>query len=465
MRTLFARLPRLLPGLLIGLSATAVFAQAPASDPPAAAAAAPSAPLAKLELQEGDSIVFLGDSITHQCLYTQYVEDYFYTRFPKMRLKIHNAGVGGARAWDALQRFDKDVAAYKPKYVTILLGMNDGTYRPYDDATFQTYRQDMQKVVDEIRKIGATPILMTPTMFDARADRARPKNNRPAENTALYNSTLAYYGTWLREISVEQGCGFVNMWGPLNDLTLEQRKTNPTFTLIKDAVHPDAPGQVIMATSIIGDLSLKRQVGAIKVQVGNKRKPVGGSGGTASDVTASEEGVEFTWQAESLPWVIPAEGQEGAKLAKLGHRLSSESIEVHGLQAGKYTLTIDGKEVGTYTADQLARHVELQGNEKTPQYRQALKVAELNRERNNGPVKALRGEWGKFQGFARKRREAESMPDNAAVKMQLEQETKRVEGMDERVAAHNAKAKEIEDQIFAANVIPARKYVLKKVAE
>jgi len=38
-------------------------------------------PLGKLDLQEGDSIVFLGDSITHQRLYTQYVEDFFYTRW------------------------------------------------------------------------------------------------------------------------------------------------------------------------------------------------------------------------------------------------------------------------------------------------------------------------------------------------------------------------------------------------
>ena len=40
-------------------------------------------PLDKLDLKDGDSIVFLGDSITHQCLYTQYIEDFFYTRFPR----------------------------------------------------------------------------------------------------------------------------------------------------------------------------------------------------------------------------------------------------------------------------------------------------------------------------------------------------------------------------------------------
>ena len=52
-------------------------------------------PLARLDLKDGDGIVFFGDSITHQRLYTQYVEDYFYTRFPHMRLRLHNAGVSG----------------------------------------------------------------------------------------------------------------------------------------------------------------------------------------------------------------------------------------------------------------------------------------------------------------------------------------------------------------------------------
>jgi len=106
-----------------------------------------AAPLAKLDLKDGDSFVFLGDSITHQCLYTQYVENYFYTHFPKMRLKFHNAGVGGAKAWDALQRFDEDVASYKPKYVSVLLGMNDGTYQPFKDEVFSKYHGDMTTVV------------------------------------------------------------------------------------------------------------------------------------------------------------------------------------------------------------------------------------------------------------------------------------------------------------------------------
>ncbi len=267
-----------LASLVLGLAIApqCVWAQTAGQQPAASAApAATEAPAApkyepkplfnKLELQEGDSIVFLGDSITHQCLYTQYVEDYFYTRFPKMRLKFHNAGVGGARAWDALARFDKDVAAYKPKYVTILLGMNDGTYRGYDDPTFKTYQADMTELLKRITAIGAVPILMTPTMFDARAAYLRPSPRRSNENSAIYNATLAYYGAVLRETAVENGWGFVDMYGPLNTLTLEKRKTDPAFTMIQDAVHPGPAGQLVMAAAIINDIAPSRRVSSITI--------------------------------------------------------------------------------------------------------------------------------------------------------------------------------------------------------
>src|SRR3954466_9180146 len=104
----------------------------------------------KIDLQDGDTFVFLGDSITHQCLYTQYVEDYYYTRYPKLHLHFHNAGVSGDRAQDALTRFDEDVAAQKPKYVSILLGMNDGGYTKFEQPIFDTYQAGMTKVLDQI---------------------------------------------------------------------------------------------------------------------------------------------------------------------------------------------------------------------------------------------------------------------------------------------------------------------------
>lgn len=427
----------------------------------AAVEASPAAPLNRLELADGDSIVFLGDSITHQCLYTQYVEDYFYTRFPRKRLKIHNAGVGGARAWDALARFDADVAAYQPKYVTVLLGMNDGTYRPFDQATFDTYHRDMTELIGRIAGIGATPVLMTPTMYDSRAARlyARPNRKAPADRLEFYNAVLAYYGTWLREIAVERGYGFVDMWSPLNNITLAERKEDPEFTLIRDAVHPDAPGQVVMAVAIVNDLGLPRQLSNIRIVLGDQAEAQSAAGGSISELRRTDDGLEFTWQADGLPWVVPEEAQAGARLTRLGHRHSREALEVHGLPAGRYELLIDGISVGTYTAQSLARHIELQENAKTPQYQQALEVARLNQQRNAGPVRSLRGEWSRFQRYAREKRDA---PDEES-RRRVEEKYPDMGSIQERVDAHNAAARQLEDRIFEINRPKPRRYVLRRV--
>lgn len=426
------------------------------------------APISKLDLKDGDTVVFLGDSITHQCLYTQYVEDYFYTRFPKLNVGFHNAGVGGARARDALERFDRDVAAYKPKYVTVLLGMNDGTYIPYDDKTFQTYKADMTELLGRIRGIGATPILMTPTMFDSRAMRMKSGANLEAiaPRLELYNSTLAYYGAWLREVAVETGAGFVDMYSPLNNLTLQARKEDPKFTMIKDAVHPDAPGQLVMGFAILEDLSFPRPVSNIRVTLAaDKSAKVAGPGGKASNVQATGGSIEFTWEAESLPWVLPPETAVGAKLLRSGHRMSREALEVHGLASGKYELTIDGAAVGTFASDRLAAHIELQENAKTPQYQQALQVAELNKKRNDAAVRPLRNEWSQMQQFYRLQRQAKAEPNNADVAKKLEDQTKKVEGLEERIAKHEQAAKALDQEIRAASRPKPRHYRLTRVDE
>ena len=424
-----------------------------------AAAADYPAPVKTLDLNDGDCVVFLGDSITHQCLYTQYVEDFFYTRYPHKRIRFHNAGVGGARAWDALQRFDRDVAAYKPKYVTILLGMNDGSYQPFVQDIFDTYQRDMNEIVEKITATGATPILMTPTMFDSRASRLR---DREGPREEYYNSTLAYYGTWLRDVAQRKGYGFVDMWSPLNNLTIDQRESDPKFTLIEDAVHPGPSGQLVMAYAILDDMGLRGPVSVIRVDLSGEKPKSGGSGGKVTELQASNTGISFTWSAGSLPFVVPQEAQLGAKLLRLGHRASREALIVNGLAAGEYELLIDGTSVGKYPANRLAAGVELQENPATPQYQQALKVAELNKKRNDGPVHALRGEWSRFQGYMREKRKVAENPADTVAAGKVKALEEQIAGMEERVLKHEADAKKIEDEIFSINKPEPHHYELRR---
>src|SRR6266851_1263081 len=95
-------------------------------------------------LRDGDRVVFFGDSITDQRLYTTFAETYVVTRFPKLNIAFVHSGWGGDRVsggggGPVDVRLWRDVLAYNPTVVTIMLGMNDGGYRAYDQAIFDNY--------------------------------------------------------------------------------------------------------------------------------------------------------------------------------------------------------------------------------------------------------------------------------------------------------------------------------------
>ena len=427
--------------------------------------AKPAAPefkklLSKVELKDGDSFVFLGDSITHQCLYTQYVEDYFYTRFPKTRIHFHNSGVGGDRASDALRRFDDDVAAFKPKYVTILLGMNDGAYRGFDQPTFDTYSAGMTTILEKIAALGATAIPMTPTMFDSRPKRAKGDNGEP-RNT-LYNGVLAFYGSWLQDQASQRGLGFVDMWSPLNNLTLEQRKTDANWNMIPDGVHPGPVGQTVMAVAVINDIAPKSPVSAITVEEKDGKLAASAANGAVSDFAQQGDGVSFTFLGNALPWVLPPDTAAAEALTHRGHKYSNEKITVRNLKAGKYELRIDGQPVGQWSDGQLAFGVELEANEKTPQYQQALKVAMLNKERNDRVYQQIRGSYGQLKGKGNDFRKAEAAngPDFAEKKEAFE---KWHDEMKTKVAGLLEEARKLEDKIYETNQPAPHKYELVKI--
>ena len=447
--------------LSLVLAAASAFAEDKAPPTPGVPVAPETPPkfkpiVDKLDLKDGDTVVFLGDSITHQCLYTQYVEDFFYTRYPKLHIHFHNAGVGGDRAKDALTRFDEDVAAYKPKYVSILLGMNDGTYTNYQQPIFDTYMKDMTTLLDKIAAAGATAIPMTPTMFDSRAARLRGEKIPAELRDTFYNGVLALYGSWLSEVAEERGLGFVDMWSPLNDITTEQRKKNPEFTMIPGGVHPGPAGQTVMAVAVIEDMVAKSPVSQIIVAEKNGKLAGTANGGTITDFQGGDTTVSFTFAAEHLPWVLPADAAEGYKLTHAGHHYSNEKVTVRGLKPGKYNLKIDDQIVGSYTDGQLAFGVELEENEKTPEYQQALKVAQLNQQRNESAYHPLRDQYAQLKG---KRRELakvlESDPQYQTKKAEFEQW---YAGQKAKVAELYGKALEIENQIYAANQPQPRKY-------
>src|SRR5208283_2042166 len=149
-------------------------------------------------LHAGDRVVFYGDSITDQRLYTLYVETYVLTRFPKLDASFVHSGWGGDRvsgggggAIDV--RLERDVIPYQPTMMTIMLGMNDGGYRAFDEGIFAKYTQGFQHIVESVQK--AFPqihfTLIQPSPYD--------EVTRPPTFEGGYNPVLVRYGEWVKD--------------------------------------------------------------------------------------------------------------------------------------------------------------------------------------------------------------------------------------------------------------------------
>jgi hypothetical protein len=336
--------------------------------------------------------------------------------------------------------------------------MNDGTYTRYEQPIFDIYQKDMTTVLERIAEIGATAVPMTPTMHDARAARMGKRVLEPRDT--YYNGVLALYGAWLREQAQVRGLGFVDMYSPLNSLTLEQRKKDPQWTMIKDAVHPGPAGQVVMAAAVINDMVPKSPVSNITIQERNGKQVAAARGGKATELQVGENGsVSFTFAADALPWVLPPDAAEGFQLTKAGHKYSSEKVTIRPLKPGSYELRIDGQPVGKYNAGQLMGGIELQSNEKTPQYQQALQVAMLNKKRNDEAMHPLRDQWAQLKTRKRDIDKAQqsNAPELDAKKAQFEEWYVTFK---QKVPELLAKAKGFEDEIYQANQPKPHKYEL-----
>src|SRR5436190_11187653 len=148
-------------------------------------------------IRDGERVVFLGDSITEQRLYTTYVEAYALTRHPQWKLSFRNVGWGGDTAWlrqrshpDEKQLFGadesaqqamvedavgkglaRDVLPLKPTLVTVKFGMNDHSYQAFREDIFRAYVRSQTQIAKVLKEHGARVAFLTPQPIeDKRAD-------------------------------------------------------------------------------------------------------------------------------------------------------------------------------------------------------------------------------------------------------------------------------------------------------
>ena len=76
-------------------------------------------------IRDGDTVAFLGDSITAARTYGKLIENYTLLRYPDRKVQFINLGKGGETAAGGLARLEKDVFGRGVTLLTVASGIND----------------------------------------------------------------------------------------------------------------------------------------------------------------------------------------------------------------------------------------------------------------------------------------------------------------------------------------------------
>src|SRR5688572_6279218 len=104
---------------------------------------------ADFAIRDGDTVVFLGDSITAARTYGKIIENYTLLRFPDRKVRFINAGWGGDTAAGGLARLQRDVFDHGATLATVAYGINDIGWGGKADAEHrQKYLDGISGIVD-----------------------------------------------------------------------------------------------------------------------------------------------------------------------------------------------------------------------------------------------------------------------------------------------------------------------------
>lgn len=327
----------------------------------------------KFFIHNKDRVVFLGDSITEQRLYTTYIEAYALSRYPKWHLTFRNVGWGGDTSWlrqrahpDEAKLFaagpeeqqqmvekavkaglERDVLPLKPTAITIKFGMNDHAYQAFREDIFRAYVRSQTELAKVLEKNGARVAFLTPQPIEEK---------RPDPDKDVRNLSLKKFSDGLKQVATEEHARFVDQFDPYMALMMHARAGDPGAIIGGgDAVHPGPPGHTLMAWAVLKGLGATPLVSTAEIDVKNSKAKARGIKQCKIKELKDEGGVvTFERIDDSLPMPIDSRAVAALKLAPVLDDLSRYELKVVGLPAAKYEVLIDGEKAATLSREELA---------------------------------------------------------------------------------------------------------------
>jgi lysophospholipase L1-like esterase len=217
-------------------------------------------------LKKGQRVAIVGDSITEQKLYSRYIELYLTACLPELELQVIQLGWGGETARGFAARMNNDLLPWKPDVVTTCYGMNDGSYRAYDEAIGKNYSGPMTDIVGRLKKSGATVVVGGPGVVDSKFFQGG------GEKAKVYNDNLSRLSQLAKKLADAEGFPFADVHGVM---AAAMEKAKPVLGEAydvggKDGVHPGPNGHLLMAYAFLKAMGIEGRIGTVTLDLRGK---------------------------------------------------------------------------------------------------------------------------------------------------------------------------------------------------
>lgn len=160
--------------------------------------------------------------------------------YPAHRIRVMNTGIGGNTVLDLEARWETDVLALQPDWLSVMIGIND-VWRQFD-SPLQTerhvppdlYAATLEKLAARTRPLLKGLVLMSPYFIEP--DRAEPMRARMDE-----------YGAAMRQVAERHQAIFVDAQAAFDGLMKEMHP----MSLAWDRVHPNQTGHMLLARAFL----------------------------------------------------------------------------------------------------------------------------------------------------------------------------------------------------------------------
>jgi lysophospholipase L1-like esterase len=320
-----------------------------------AGACAARAAAADFALQDGDKVVFLGDSLTAARTYSKIIECYTLLRFPERKIAFVNSGIGGDTAEKSLARLERDVFAHQPTKLVVMFGTNDIGWGLHADEEHQRkYLDAIASIIDQCRERKIRVFICSEPITAEDPDKSETG----------FLKLMCDRGMALAR---ERGESAIDVNGYLRDVQRRVRTVNEKLNKenekqvalhVADGVHLNDLGHLAVAVAMLKGFGAPPDVSYAAVDY-EKEAVVEARGCKVSDLVRHENGIEFTRLDEGLPFNGGLFYALNFAYVPVHRELNQYLLAATGLPEGRYELTVDGRGVSTYSAAQLAKGVNI----------------------------------------------------------------------------------------------------------